>query len=322
MKQQSKSLPETIDSHPYVHTRNLHPILTMKIAAALLLLLSAGCSSARLRPAPASSTPVPDFLAENAPRAELMLLGVFHFADAGLDAYKPKFSVDVMTAERQAEIEDLVARLAAFKPTKVAVEQNRSRQPRLDSLYNAYLAGNYKLPSNEVYQLGFRLAKRLGHSRVYAVDVAPRATLPDSVAKRQMNELGIANVDSAMNADPWTARYRSYYAYNDSVKTTTTLSDHLIYVNDPASVRRMHGHYLVSSFKFARDTNYVGPDDMTRWYNRNLRIFSNIQQITGSPSERILAIIGAGHLPILRFLAGTSPEHRLVEPGTYLRKSR
>lgn len=250
-----------------------------------------------------------------------MLLGVFHFADAGLDAYKPRFSVDVMSAERQAEIEDLLTRLAAFRPTKIAVEQNRSRQPRIDSLYNAYLGGTHKLGSNEVFQLGFRLARKLGHSRVYAIDIAPRATLPDSIIRGQMRALGISNIDSAMNADPWSARYRSYYAYNDSMKTTTTLAEHLLYINDPQSVRRSHGHYLVASFKFARDTNYVGPDDMTRWYNRNLRIFSNIQQITESPSERILAIIGSGHLPILRFLAETSPEHRLVEPAVYLQRS-
>ncbi len=296
----------------------------MKFYSVLLVPLAIACSQAP-RPAsqpPAPSASIPDFFRESAPRAELMLLGVFHFADAGLDSYKPRFSVDIMSAQRQAEIEDLVDRLAQFRPTKVAVEQNRTRQPRIDSLYNAYLAGTYTLGTNEVYQLGFRLAKKLGHTRVHAIDIGARAAIPDTLAARQVRELGITSIDSAMNADPWSARYRSYYAFNDSIKTVNTLTDHLLYINDPASVRRSHGHYLVASFKFARDTNYVGPDDATRWYNRNLRIFSNIQRITESPSERILAIVGSGHLPILRFLAETSPEHRLIEPSAYLRRNR
>jgi hypothetical protein len=83
-------------------------------------------------------------------------------------------------------------------------------------------------------------------------------------------------------------------------------------------VRKSHGSYLVGSFKLARETNYVGVDDMTQWYNRNLRIFSNLQQLTDSPAERILVVIGAGHLPILRFLAGTSNEHMLVDVLPYL----
>jgi len=51
------------------------------------------------------------------------------------------------------------------------------------------------------------------------------------------------------------------------------------------------------------------PDDATQWYTRNLRIFSNLQHLTTSASDRILLIIGAGHLPILRFPAQSSREH-------------
>jgi hypothetical protein len=55
------------------------------------------------------------------------------------------------------------------------------------------------------------------------------------------------------------------------------------------------------------------------WYNRNLRIFRNLQRITRGPDERLLLIIGSGHLPILRFVAEHSPEYVLEEPGDYLR---
>jgi hypothetical protein len=65
---------------------------------------------------------------------------------------------------------------------------------------------------------------------------------------------------------------------------------------------------------------YLGPDDATEWYNRNLRIYSNLQHLAESPTDRVLMIIGAGHLPILRFIAQSSPELRLRETGEFLRR--
>lgn len=54
-------------------------------------------------------------------------------------------------------------------------------------------------------------------------------------------------------------------------------------------------------------------------YDRNLRIFRNLQRLTSSPEERILLVIGAGHLPILQFVASTSPEYELMDVRDYQR---
>ena len=53
------------------------------------------------------------------------------------------------------------------------------------------------------------------------------------------------------------------------------------------------------------------------WYNRNLRIFANIHRIA-EPGDRILVIIGAGHVPIIRHAFRASPEFRLIEVGDVL----
>lgn len=71
-------------------------------------------------------------------------------------------------------------------------------------------------------------------------------------------------------------------------------------------------------FKVGEGDEYPGVDRVTAWYNRNLRIFANLQRITKQPDERILLIIGAGHLPILRHTVLASPEYQLVEVREYL----
>ncbi|NND59427.1 MAG: hypothetical protein HKN49_04090 [Gammaproteobacteria bacterium] len=106
--------------------------------------------------------------------AKLLILGTFHFKDAGLDGYKPQHEVDIFAPERQQELNDILDRLEAYAPTRIAVEMNRSRQDVLDERYSRYLDGEFKLSSNEIYQLGFRLGKRLGHKQLYAVDAQAR----------------------------------------------------------------------------------------------------------------------------------------------------
>lgn len=74
---------------------------------------------------------------------------------------------------RQREIERVGDALVAWGPDKVFVErQPYFWQRPFDSTYALYRAGTWPLPRNEIYQLGYRVAKRLGHPRVYAGDHA------------------------------------------------------------------------------------------------------------------------------------------------------
>jgi hypothetical protein len=97
-----------------------------------------------------------------------------------------------------------------------------------------------------------------------------------------------------------------------------TLREYLLHENDPERVLESHGQYLIGGFYLGRDDDYLGPDMRTRWYNRNLRIVHNLQRLTRGPDERILVIIGAGHLPILAHALRASPEYRVVEVRDYL----
>jgi hypothetical protein len=267
------------------------------------------------------SMAVPDFL-NDAPRTpELLILGVFHFDDPGLDAYKGRFTINVMLPERQREIEGVVEQLAQYRPTKVAVEVTADRQRWLDSLYKEYVEGRYRLGANEVYQLGFRLARRLGHQRVYAADATSRSVLTEQSVAASLSKLRIQmdTIGRAIEAEPWNRRYRRLYEHDDSLKTVVPLTTYLAYINSPERLRIGHGAYTVGGFKLlGPDADYLGPDDATEWYNRNLRIYSNLQWLANTPEDRILLIIGAGHLPILRFLANSAPDIKLVDIANVL----
>lgn len=256
------------------------------------------------------SQTVPDF--KTIPHSELLILGTFHFNDAGLDDYKPKHQVDILSESRQQELLKVLEVLQKYQPTKIAVEVQKERQPWLDSLYTAYLDGKFELKSNEIYQIGFRMGKLMKHKRIYAIDAGARGYLDTLTSAAHTSkqdyftqQWSIRNrqADSLMHL-----AFYNLYAHDDSLKTTTTLLDFLRYQNSTERLRLGHGHYLIGSFKMGKDKEYYGPDNAIWWYSRNSRIFHNLLQIQEIGKDKVLLLIGAGHVPILNFLAEASPD--------------
>jgi len=250
------------------------------------------------------------------PPHQLLLVGTFHFQDAGLDTYRPEYDVDISSAERQAQVLELVAELMRFRPTKIAVEVMPDRQPWLDSLFGAYRDGTYSLGSNEIFQLGFRLASAVGLKRVYAVDAQRRFyepwVDPDSFA--------VAHGQQALLDPDLTLQYERLHRWEDQAKVHQTLRATLLHLNDPQRVLQSHGQYVIGNFEVGTANEYPGADAKTAWFNRNLRIFANLQRLVESEHERILVIIGAGHLALLQHAARASPQFQLIELSQVLRE--
>ena len=99
----------------------------------------------------------------------MMFVGSAHLANHNRDVANTHVE-DVRTPARQAEIAEMVTRLAAWKPTHVAIEYPYAKQAELDKRYADYRAGRYTLTVDETDQIGLRLAKQLGLPRVDAVD--------------------------------------------------------------------------------------------------------------------------------------------------------
>ncbi len=268
--------------------------------------------------------------------ARMLLLGTFHFQDRCLDGYKPQFAFDVFSKRRQREIAEVVELLTAFQPTRIAVERTPLWQEGIDRQYQAYCRGAFELPGDEVYQLGFRLARRLGHSRVYCVNAWGRHYEPWGDLDAYAQEHGEARMfETFQHLTPpvltyaqehgqehplaeWAPHFRALLEHGDWLRTQLTLRELLLRANAEQAILQSHGAYLVDWFKIGAGHEYPGVDWVTAWYNRNLRIFANLQRITASPDDRILLIIGAGHLPILRHCVQASPEYELVEVHAYL----
>lgn len=92
-------------------------------------------------------------------------------------------------------------------------------------------------------------------------------------------------------------------------------------LNNSERIKQSLGNYLIGHFKYeSKEGDYTGADfESGRWFNRNLRIFRNIQRIPQSAGKRILVIFGAGHMNLLNYLFECSPEYILFEVNDYLK---
>ena len=248
----------------------------------------------------------------------VLTLGIFHFDFPNLDRiqYNNNEIIDVSEPKYQAEIEKLVNALSEFSPTIIVIERPVEMQNKIDSLFQLYQTGKYALQKGEYEQIGFRLAQKLCINRIYCVDEwGKHYENIEELLKDENSESYIRFEDSFIHHSDSTKGY-----YPKPVFQKQGIISELILLNKPENIRRSLGNYLIGHFKYEANVyDFIGTDFETgRWFNRNLRIFRNIQRIMTKPKDRILVIFGADHMNILNYLFECSPEYNLQEIYEYL----
>lgn len=250
-----------------------------------------------------------------ADRPVIMLIGAPHFANYNRDVNNNTVP-DVMTPQRQAEISRLVKALAAFQPTKVAVEVPAKRQDRLSAKYRDFLAGSYQLRSDEGEQIGMRVAAAVGHKDIYAVDWNEMP--PGTVEDFDYDEWSTKNGQAAL-----LARIRSdgSLAAENQLMHKTSVAEWLIRNNQPEALAARHRRYFDFTM-IGNGEQQPGANWVANWYGRNLKIFARLVALAPHPGDRILVIYGAGHIFPLREFAQQSGAFTLADPLPLLQQAR
>ena len=248
-------------------------------------------------------------------KPKILIVGVYHFDNPRQDVFNPKVD-DMLAEKRQQEIAQVLELLKVYRPTKVALEARAN--PKTDSMiqqyYKEHLQGTRKLAADEVEQLGFRLAKMMGHQKVYCVDAAA--------------EFNFDKVAEFMEQNNMQDKLKEFMAYGHQMTeehnqqiATQTVQELLYNINKPENIAAQHEIY----YKFipiGKGTNYVGADLVADWYKRNVRIFANLNRIVTSSVDRIILIIGAGHVKYLKDLIEDAPNLEYVDASEYLKPAK
>ena len=232
--------------------------------------------------------------------AEIILVGTFH--------YPGRF--DVFSHDVQKQIDEFTNRLASFHPNKIAVEFPYGIQNELDKLYarsdkynfsENVVYGNVERYGvigpfksvNEIVQIGFRLGKKLNLDKIYGID--EDIELSDELSDKITPYMDMDSFFEKMRMMTEQAKdLGELYSIHNRDKYIAV--DHSIYLD-------------MNKINLGK---YEGSQLVLQWYERNLKIFSNLQNIC-EKGDKVLVLIGSAHLKILKELITASNEMNLCE---------
>lgn len=247
----------------------------------------------------------------------IMLLGTRHWSNPGLDYLAAEVD-DMLAPDRQRQIASVLQSLQAFAPTHVGIEVMSSRAAEINDDYRHYREESLALTANERHQLGFRMAALMEHDGVHAVDwhnlerpIGWDEAIDFALHHGQQDFVtGFTDLDDEER--------RARYAAEEAERVRRmSVREQLLEMNDMEAADVGHRAYADMAL-VGEGADYTGADVILRWYERNMKIFVNIARISKRSDDRILVVIGGGHLPLLSHFITLSGRFRLVSPIPFL----
>ncbi len=243
-------------------------------------------------------------------KIKVLNIGMFHMGETS-DANKTEYNEASKKAKK--EIDYVVKSIANFKPTIILVEQEPKYQIKLEEAYKKYKAdtgadiGYYG--KSEIGLIAFAIGKKTNVKNIYGVDhkMEYNYDLEDIAKKNKstkyfelldilnnelkglignVNQIGLKNTLLLLNTDK---SYDFLLNYN---------ADMLSYVSS--------------------ENGFEGADEAAKFYQRNLRMFSNINKVPMSKEDRVLIISGATHAAFFNMFMKRSPIYELQSINMYL----
>jgi hypothetical protein len=274
---------------------------------------------------------IPFQLIAQSGKIQIAFLGVFHMGET--PDYKQGSLTDLLSADRQQQISEVVESLAKFNPDKIFVENTPDTQPFWDNVYKNYQNGikpdERNVTYNEIYQLGIKLAKKLNHPiGVTCINyVQPELVSGLKVAKNKLDTLTSFYSHELERKRP---SYDAYFKANPSVNKALkdylaryetwkglSIKDHLKLLNSEESIATLH--YFNITGWMDTNTNGYGAEFTAKEYFRNTKILQNILLRVKPSDRKLLVIIGGGHIQVLRDMLKTHPYFEVVDANTLLK---
>ncbi|MCB0629972.1 MAG: DUF5694 domain-containing protein [Saprospiraceae bacterium] len=244
-------------------------------------------------------------------QTSVLLLSTFHM---GRSSDQHQLQLDLSSPERQDEIRRINKSLATFQPTHICVEVSPHYQATLDLDFQDYCRAPATHRSDfdgEILLLAYEIARQCGLTKLQGIN-APLAydyAAIQQLAAEQHNEIFLSTFQNLISELLNTSR---------GIAREGTLADLLHYYNSPEIL----DHLINLNADLLAGVNspeaYEGADTAAIYYQRNLRIFANLQRLPLQPHDRVLIIMGGSHIAFLQQFISRSGRFQLADIFPYL----
>ena len=234
---------------------------------------------------------------------EILLVGTIHLG------YTPDVNtLSEHDTDKYSDIhfEQLTADLAKFQADQVFVEYPFESQKHVNAIYRSEDV-NEGFKENEIYQIGFRLAKKLGHKEIYAVDWNEQP--------EESIHLGlVAEGKSKVEYEKIMERIQTVIKKLSSIIQQGDIIKLYKYINSEEYITNDHKVYvdlmqLEDEIAFEWVSKY--------WYYRNLRIVQNIKRSIKPETKRAVILYGAGHNYLMKQQLEDDPFINVIHYGDW-----
>lgn len=243
---------------------------------------------------------------------EVMVLGTWHFAGSDSDLISARTD-NVLSPQRQAELEIVAKRLAAFRPTLVVTERVTAAPDYVDPHFAAFAPDALATNENERVQVAYRLAAQAGVNRVVGLDEQAAEGEPDYFPFGRV-AAHAAETGQSEALDGLIADVQKRIGEETARLSKLPMAQALIEAN--------RGALSSSAFYFELLKLDVGEAQPAAelnayWFMRNAKIVSKLLDVA-KPGDRVVVVFGAGHKFWLEQIVGATPGLALVDPVAYL----
>lgn len=243
-------------------------------------------------------------------KIKVLNFATFHMGTT-TDATSTEF--DEENKKNQDDAKQIAQMIAAFKPTIICVEVPPSKDSLLHIQYQNYLDNPEKTSSyyGEVGLVAFEVGRLANISRLYGID-----------HKMSYNYNIASEITNMIDSTTINAYYEDPFKFNPELNVnqdelsllgklqlmnTSKFLDFLITVN-------------ADMLAFAGTENgFEGADEAAKYYQRNLRIYSNLNRIPTTKEDRIFILSGGSHTAFLGEFMKRSPKYEVVNTLDYLK---
>ncbi|GAB3900760.1 hypothetical protein GCM10028803_24230 [Larkinella knui] len=250
---------------------------------------------------------VPSFGQDSPAKIKVYLLGTFHFG-ATSDPGKTPFP-DLFSAKRQNELDQIAGHISSANVSKIFVEYNYTRQSLLDSLGKLFVKGELKDSArarNEIYQIAYRCVRK--NPRIAVVATDRQTDLP----AYKLEDYENTHAEGSYGGE----FFKTPYLFRKPQKKLreSTLKDYYLQINSKYNRQLSQSDFLHYALMYGDKSDFTGEEFTLSWYDRNLRIFTNIlRNLNPATDPAIVVLYGSSHTAILRQFFENHARFEIVE---------
>lgn len=243
-------------------------------------------------------------------KIKVLNFATFHMGNSS-DANTLEF--DEESAKNQADARKIAEMISAFKPTVICVEVPPSDNVELNEVYNDYLKNPDKASTyyGEVGLVAFEVGRMNSIENLHGID--HKMEYNYSINEDLVNALDSTTYNK-FSSNPF-ASIPDLNVYEEGL----SLMEKLKRMNHPDFLDFLITANADILTYVGTAKGFEGADEAAKYYQRNLRIYANLNRLALKKDDRVFILSGGSHTAFLNDFLKRSLKYEVVNTFDYLK---